>query len=87
MVLPFLFLSVAMIDVAAAQTQGTAPSTAAQFRRTYLGGKDDSDLTVQNLRTITRKGDMEAEDFSSVEPSEQDTNTPTAPATGQGFGE
>lgn len=62
------------------------PQTAPEFRRVYPGAKDDSDLTVQVLKPVTRKGgDIEAEDFSSVEPPEEENGGEAqAPA---GFGE
>ncbi len=57
------------------------PQSASEFRRTYPGSKDDSDLTVQVLRPITRKGsDIDKEDFSSVEPAPDDQEGAPPPA-------
>ncbi len=58
--------------------------TATQSRRNYPGGKDDSDLTVQTLRKITRKGeDLDPEYQGHGEPLEEGS----PPPLGQGFGE
>lgn len=51
-----LFAAVIFIFSVLLEAQTVAPSTS-QMRRSYVGGKDDSDLTVQTLRKITRKGE------------------------------
>ncbi len=81
---PMWFLGSIMILVGAIPAKAqTVPVTVIELRKNYPGAKDDSLLTVQNLKPITRKGeDIEAEDFSSVEPTD-DSAAPPA----QGFGE
>lgn len=64
----------------------TAPTTSSS-RRIYPGGRDDSDLTVQTARKITRKGDDVEIDYhgpASDEPTEGGSapaTTPVAPST------
>ena len=53
------------------QSTPSGPLSTSEMRRTYPGGRDDSDLTVQTLRKITRKGDDAESHYSGhVEPVE-----------------
>lgn len=61
---------VSLMYLAESEAQTNGPTTSS-VRRTYPGGKDDSDLTVQSVRKITRKGDdVEVDYHVSSEPSE-----------------
>ncbi|MCC6278762.1 MAG: hypothetical protein IT289_12680 [Oligoflexia bacterium] len=65
-----VFLILASLSVAVGQT--TSPqSTYTQSRRAYPGGRDDSDLTVQKLKTKPTKQDLEATQAHG--PEEEDT--------------
>jgi len=63
-----------------AQVVQKDPSFLTASKRTYAGGQDDSDLTVQNVKRITKKESANHE----VDPEEEDYDQGDATS---GFGE
>ena len=83
-ILAMLILSLAAISAARADDQQSgsqnAPSSSALQRRAYPGGRDESDLTVQPHKRITKK----QQDSEAGLEAEPDVNSSGAD---EGFGE